>query len=113
LIVGLSHIATDQVDICSFILLLLISGYGIWFWGPVENSHKPVSKEQQLRCHCIAKCIYLFDVCLAIGCYIWSSYLGLIVAFSLSAVTFLLPLGAMTERRRKYETERQTCENFD
>lgn len=113
IVVGLSKVLYERVNICSFLLLLLICGYGVWFLGPVENSHKPVTKQQQLRCHIIAKWIFLFDAVAAIMCYIWSTYLGLAAAFSLLAMAVLLPLGTLAERRRAYETEEQNREKAD
>ncbi len=74
---------------------------------PVENSKKITTPLQRKHCHQIAKIIYLIDTLLAIFCYNYSHYYGSIATFSLIAVTILMPIGALTEKRRKYEAERK------
>lgn len=113
LVLVLSKALSGIMSISIMILLLLVCGYGVWYWGPVENIYKPVTAEQQIRCHTIAKGIYFIDLFLAIGCYIWSPYYGLVAVFSLLAVVILLPLGTVAERRRRYEAEEKNRGSSD
>ena len=96
-----------------FIMILLFCGYGIWYWGPVENIYKPISSEQQKRCHTIAKSVYIVDCLVAIVCYIWLPYYGLVAMFTLLAVVILLPLGTVAERRRRYDAQKESRKDYD
>lgn len=106
LVVALSKLLCNIINLSLVIMVLLFCGYGIWYWGPVENIHKPISEKQQKHCHTIAKITYLFIAIGAIMCYILLPYYGLVAVFSLLAVVILLPIGAAIERRRRYETEK-------
>lgn len=95
----LSKFTYKAIGISLMIMFLLFSGYGIWYWGPVENHYKPVSAEQQKHCHAIAKIIYGVDSLLAIVCYIWLPYYAMVAVYSILAVVILLPIGTVAERR--------------
>lgn len=105
LVLALSRFLGGVMNISIVIMILLFCGYGIWYWGPVENIYKPISTEQQKHCHTIAKIIYVINSMGVIVCYIWLPYYGLVAIFSLLAVIILLPLGTAAERRRRYESE--------
>lgn len=92
------------LNLSFIIMLLLFCGYGIWFWGPVENHHKPIFDKQKKHCHTIAKIIYIIDMISTIMFYIWLPYYGLIAALSLLSVVLLLPLGSAAERGKSNET---------
>ncbi|MDE6426545.1 MAG: accessory gene regulator B family protein [Ruminococcus sp.] len=106
LILTLSRLLCGVINISMIIMILMFCGYGIWYWGPVANIHKPISTEQKEHCHMIAKVIYVINSIMAIVCYIWLPYYGLVAIFSLLAVVVLLPLGTVAERRRRYESEK-------
>lgn len=106
LVLTLSRLLCGVINISIVIMILLFCGYGIWYWGPVENIYKPISTEQQEHCHTIAKVIYVINSIGSIVCYIWLPYYGLVAIFSLLAVILLLPLGTVAERRRHYESEK-------
>lgn len=113
LVLTLSRLLCGVLNISMVIMILLFCGYGIWYWGPVENTYKPISIEQQEHCHTIAKVIYAISSVGTVVCYIWLPYYGLVAVFSLLAVIILLPLGTAAERRRCYETERKNCKSHD
>lgn len=113
LVLALSRLLCSVMNISMVIMVLLFCGYGIWYWGPVENIYKPISTEQQEHCHTIAKVIYVISSIGSIVCYIWLPYYGMVAISSLLAVVILLPLGMVAERRRRYESEKQNCESCD
>ena len=101
LILILGTLMLKWMDLSILLLLLLWCGLGIWFLGPVENIHKKNTKEQRKRCHNIAMGIYAIDFALAVACYLWSPYYGVVALLSLAAVVALLPIGTAVERRQK------------
>jgi len=100
----LSGFLSKIANFSLLIMLLLISGYGIWNWGPVENHFKPISETQKKHCHKIAKTIFVLFSVLAIVCNIWLPYYAWVAVLSILAVSLLLPIGIAAERRRRYET---------
>ena len=102
-ILFLSNFLSSIANISLLIMLLLISGYGIWNWGPVENPFKPVSEAQKKHCHTIAKTIYALASVSVIVCYIWLPYYAWVATLSMLTVALLLPIGMVAERRRRYE----------
>ena len=103
-ILFLSNMLCSIASISLLIMILLVSGYGVWYWGPVENHFKPISKNQKDHFHTIAKTIFVITSILAIVCYIWLPYHAWVTALSTLAVTVLLPLGTIAERRRYCES---------
>lgn len=97
----LAKLLLNWANICIIILILLWCGLGLWYLGPVENAHKPVTKEQLQRCHIIAMRIYAVYVVISILCYLWKPYYGIVAALSILAVVVLLPIGTIAERRCK------------
>lgn len=103
LVLFFSRISTYNSDIRFLNVLLLWCGYGIWFLGPVQNSHKPITLEQKERCHKIAKFLYILVAIIILFLNIISAYHARIVAFSLVSVVILLPPGKILERREQYD----------
>lgn len=100
----LGQILLNWINISILILILLWGGLGVWYLGPVENKHKPVTSEQLHRCHTIAKCIYIVDFAVSLFLYFWKPYYGIITALTLLSVVVLLPIGTIAERRRNDES---------
>ncbi len=100
----LGQILLNWVNISILILILLWSGLGVWYLGPVENKNKPVTSEQLQRCRIIAKYIYIFDFAISIFLYFCKPYYGIIMALTLLSVVVLLPIGTIAERRRNDES---------
>lgn len=97
------------------VLMLLLCGVCIWFWEPVENCHKPMKKSKLKKCHEIAKYIYLVEFIVAFVCYYLSPFYGSVATLSLCFAVILIPIGRVTEeRRRKYDAiEKNCCKNVD
>jgi len=100
----LGRILLNWVNISILILILLWSGLGVWYLGPVENKYKPVTGEQLHRCHTIAKCIYIVDFAVSLFLYFWKPYYGIVATLTLLSVVVLLPIGTIAERRRNDES---------
>lgn len=98
-----SKISMLYTDLGLLTILLLWCGYGIWFLGPVQNSHKPLTLEQKIRCHKIAKFLYIFISIMVPLINILDTYYARIVVFSLASVVILLPPGKILERREQYD----------
>lgn len=107
LVILLGKLLTPYCGIDYEILILMWCGLGIWYLGPVENSHKPTTEAQRKQCHTIAKGIFLADCAIAIGCYLIEPFYGVVAALTLLSVVALLPIGTLSERRRRYEAEKQ------
>lgn len=97
----LGKILLNHINISTFILILLWTGLGVWYLGPVENKYKPVTKKQLHHCHMIAKYIYIVDGAISIIFYLWKPYYGIITVLTLLSVVVLLPIGTIAERRYK------------
>lgn len=100
----LGRILLNWVNIGILILILLWSGLGVWYLGPVENKHKPVTETQLRRCHTVAKYIYVVDFAISVFLYFWKPYYGIITVLTLLSVVVLLPIGTIAERRRNNES---------
>lgn len=100
----LGQILLSWINISILILILLWSGLGVWYLGPVENKYKPVTEKQLQQCHTIAKYIYIFDLAISVFLYLWKPYYGIITALTLLSVVVLLPIGIIAERRRNDES---------
>ena len=100
----LGQILLSWINIIILILILLWSGLGVWYLGPVENKYKPVTEEQLQQCHTIAKYIYVADFAISVFLYPWKPYYGIITALTLLSVVVLLPIGTIAERRRNDES---------
>lgn len=100
----LGQILLSWINISILILILLWSGIGVWYLGPVGNKYKPVTEEQLQQCHTIAKYIYIFDFAISVFLYLWKPYYGIIAALTLLSVVVLLPIGIIAERRRNDES---------
>ena len=100
----LGRILLNRINISVLILILLWSGLGVWYLGPVENKYKQVTEEQLQQCHTIAKYIYIFDFAISAFLYLWKPYYGIITALTLLSVVVLLPIGTIAERRRNDES---------
>ena len=111
LVLFFSKISCCYTGVEMLIILLLWCGYGIWFLGPVQNSHKPISIEQKKRCHKIAKFLYIMISILIICLNNLSIYYARIVTFSLVSVVILLPPGKLLERREQYDQEGKNCQS--
>lgn len=109
----LGKLLLNWMNICIIILILLWCGLGIWYLGPVENAHKPVTSEQLHRCHVIAMYIYILYFVISILFYLWKPYYGIVAALSLLSVVILLPIGTVAERRRKHESEKENGSEDD
>lgn len=104
LVLFLGRILLNRINISALILILLWSGLGVWYLGPVENKYKPVTEEQLQQCHTIAKYIYIFDFAISVFLYLLKPYYGIITALTLLSVVVLLPIGTIAERRRNDES---------
>ncbi|MCM1006357.1 MAG: accessory gene regulator B family protein [Ruminococcus flavefaciens] len=100
----LGQILLNWVNISILILILLWSGLGVWYLGPVENKYKPVTEVQLQQCHTIAKYIYIADFAVSVFLYLWKPYYGIITALTLLSVVVLLPIGTIAERRSNNES---------
>ena len=100
----LGQILLSWINIIILILILLWSGLGVWYLGPVENKYKPVTEEQLQRCHTIAKYIYVADFAISVFLYFWKPYYGIVATLTLLSVVVLLPIGTIAERRRNDES---------
>lgn len=115
LIFFIAELLTQYNTLSIGVLMLLLCGLCIWFWEPVENSHKPMTKSELKKCHKIAKYIYLVDFIVAFVCYCLSPFYGSIATLSLCFAVILMPVGkVMEERRRKYDAiEKSCCKSAD
>lgn len=100
----LGQILLSWINISILILILLWSGLGVWYLGPVENKYKPVTEEQLQQCHTIAKYIYILDFAISVFLYLWKPYYGIIMTLTLLSVVVLLPIGTIAERRNNNES---------
>lgn len=100
----LGRILLNWVNISILILILLWSGLGVWYLGPVENKYKPVTEEQLQQCHTIAKYIYVADFAISVFLYLWKPYYSIVATLTLLSVVVLLPIGTIAERRRNDES---------
>lgn len=100
----LGQLLLNRINISVLILILLWSGIGIWYLGPVENKYKPVTENQLKQCHTIAKYIYVVDFAVSVFLYFWKPYYGIVAALTLLSVVVLLPIGIIAERRHNHET---------